>query len=615
MRESSFIAQNAQKWAEFETQLKAERHEPEKLNELYVQITDDLSYARTFYPNRSVRMYLNKLAQRVFHNIYRGKRFPAERLRMFWSDELPHIIWDTRKTLLLSFALFVLSFGIGVLSSRINPDFARLVLGDQYIEMTLENIRKGDPMAVYKDSGPLGMSIGIAANNLFVALRTAVFGVLASIGTVFIMLYNGIMVGAFQYFFVEQGVFWDSFLTIWIHGTLEISAIIISGAAGMVAGSGLLFPGTYTRIQAFQISMRKGLKIFIGIVPIMVLAAFFEGFLTRFTETPAFIRAAFIAISLFFVLWYFVWLPRHKALYSGFKSNIQAFEVIPDREKKLSAAKIKSSGELVAETFWLFRKHLKKVLTVVLGAPVLLLLWTFALGSENIADTYFFDDSMSGTFTGVQRFFSNNSAPGLAYGQWLLLAVCAAMAFQILAAETAERTILDKSWLARLPILLPVAGFVGFMQLEAGFMAWLVAIIGLPFLSAWCAATYFGDANPLQALGQTFRSFRWSPAFGLGFMVVNLALLFYAFLDTGIWNMTLQLFSWLIPSGAANMALFMAVCTVWIAGAITYFILLFLIVSGALAYFSNIEIVNATHLHAQIRQVGNSPKIRGLAKE
>jgi uncharacterized membrane protein SpoIIM required for sporulation len=274
MKETKFIEQNREKWADFEQMLREDRRDPEKLNDLFIQITDDLSYARTFYPNRSVRVFLNSLAQRVFHNIYRGRRFPAERLRLFWTDELPRIMWESRRALLLSFALFVLAFGIGVVSSMINPDFARVILGDQYVDMTLANIENGDPMAVYKDSGPLGMTAGITANNLFVALRTAIFGVLASIGTVFIMLYNGVMVGAFQYFFVEQGVFWESFLTIWIHGTLEISAIIIAGAAGLVAGSGLLFPGTYRRVQAFQITMRRGLKIFIGIVPIIVLAGF-----------------------------------------------------------------------------------------------------------------------------------------------------------------------------------------------------------------------------------------------------------------------------------------------------------------------------------------------------
>ena len=296
--------------------LRNNKRDPDKLNRLFIEITDDLSYARTFYPNRSVRVFLNILAQRVFHNIYKGKRFPVERLRLFWTETLPKTMWETRRALLLSFSVFALAFTIGVLSSIINPEFARVILGDGYVDMTIENIEKGDPMAVYKESAPLGMTVGIAANNLFVAFRTAIFGVIASIGTLLIMLYNGIMIGAFQYFFIQKGLFWESFLTVWIHGTLEISAIIIAGAAGLVAGSGLLFPGTYRRVQAFQISMRQGLVIFLGIVPIIVLAAIFEGFLTRYTETPDFIRGLFIATSLFFVIWYlsFACLPLGRVL-------------------------------------------------------------------------------------------------------------------------------------------------------------------------------------------------------------------------------------------------------------------------------------------------------------
>ena len=93
------------------------------------------------------------------------------------------------------------------------------------------------------------------------------------------MLSNGIMVGAFQYFFYDQGLLRESFLTIWTHGTLEIAAIIIAGAAGMTMGKGLIFPGTLSRLQAFQISARRGLKIMIGIAPIIILAGFIEGYL------------------------------------------------------------------------------------------------------------------------------------------------------------------------------------------------------------------------------------------------------------------------------------------------------------------------------------------------
>lgn len=83
MRETTFIRQNEKKWKEFEQILAGERHAPEKLNDLFIQVTDDLSYARTFYPNRSVRVYLNGLSQRIFFKIYKGKNRNAARLLHF----------------------------------------------------------------------------------------------------------------------------------------------------------------------------------------------------------------------------------------------------------------------------------------------------------------------------------------------------------------------------------------------------------------------------------------------------------------------------------------------------------------------------------------------------
>jgi hypothetical protein len=114
MKETKFIGQNKEKWADFEEMLRENRRDPGQLNNLFVQITDDLSYARTFYPYRSVRMYLNTLAQRIFHNIYRGKRLPVERLRRFLTDELPQLFLQERQALLLAFCILALAFSIGV---------------------------------------------------------------------------------------------------------------------------------------------------------------------------------------------------------------------------------------------------------------------------------------------------------------------------------------------------------------------------------------------------------------------------------------------------------------------------------------------------------------------
>ena len=74
MRETDFIRQNREKWEDFERLIGAQNKDPEKLSDLFIEVTDDLSYSRTYYPNRSVRVYLNGIAQTVFQSIYRSKR-------------------------------------------------------------------------------------------------------------------------------------------------------------------------------------------------------------------------------------------------------------------------------------------------------------------------------------------------------------------------------------------------------------------------------------------------------------------------------------------------------------------------------------------------------------
>lgn len=609
--------------------LRENRRDPDKLNNLFIQITDDLSYARTFYPNRSVRVFLNTLAQRIFHNIYKGKRFPIERLRTFWTDELPKVMWETRRALLLSFSIFVLAFGIGVLSSIINPDFARVILGDDYVEMTLTNIQNGDPMAVYKDSGPLGMTAGIAANNLFVAFRTAILGVLASIGTLLIMLYNGIMVGAFQYFFIERGVFWDSFLTIWIHGTLEISAIIIAGAAGLVAGSGLLFPGTYRRIQAFQISMRQGLIIFLGIVPIIILAAIFEGFLTRYTQTPDVVRGLFIATSLFFVLWYFVWLPWYKARTTGFPKADQAKELPPDRHQPIDFERIKSSGEILSDAFTLLRRHPKGLALATLGGTGVFFAYVFAFAEKSFTELFHYPRDPWGVLSGASGFFDSQTVPGLYFFQVLLLAFVSLIAFrsvekEMVAAQDEETTDSD-AWieplsmprmlLALLPIALSAPGLILFLRAESGGVGWLFSMAAYPFLVLWSAVMYFETSNPLTAIVRAFRMARWGPILVLGLLTVNLGMMLFLFLDTPVWEMTIELFRWMVPPQEGAMVQFSAVVTTGIAAFFIYLFFYFLAYCGAFQFFSYREIADARSLREGISKVGVARQIRGLARE
>ncbi|MDP9047593.1 MAG: stage II sporulation protein M, partial [Bacteroidota bacterium] len=225
MHEALFIKQNSAKWKAYEN-LKGAG--PDELAGAFISIADDLAYAKTFYPDSKTTKYLNGLAGTFHQSIYKNKKEKSNRFFTFWQYELPLVFYKHRKPLLYSF-IFFMAFGLmGALSARYDNTFIRLVLGNDYVNMTNENIAKGDPFGVYKQGDSPLMFLGIAANNIRVELLTFVMGVFFSVGSLYLTMRNGIMLGSFQYYLFSKGLGWQSILVIWLHGTLEISAIIIA---------------------------------------------------------------------------------------------------------------------------------------------------------------------------------------------------------------------------------------------------------------------------------------------------------------------------------------------------------------------------------------------------
>lgn len=314
MREVVFVNKNTSRWKSFEESLSTPKSiHPDELADLFIQVTDDLAYARTFYPKSKVAKHLNTLAFRAHQQIYLNRKEKKGRLAQFWREEFPLVMYHSRKFLLYSFLIFGLAVLIGVVSAANDDRLVRLILGDNYVNMTLNNIAKGDPTAVYKTMNETNMFFGITYNNLKVMFAAFTAGITFSLGTVYILFQNGIMLGSFQYFFYEQGVLYESVLSIWIHGTIEIFAIIVSGAAGLAMGNSLLFPGTHSRLTSLMKGAKQGVKIAFGLAPFIVLAGFLEGFVTRQTQWPDFVRIGIIMASAALIAYYFFWLPHHLA--------------------------------------------------------------------------------------------------------------------------------------------------------------------------------------------------------------------------------------------------------------------------------------------------------------
>lgn len=311
MREVAFLRKNADKWKEFEELLNAQKEsDPDQLADLYVELNADLAYAQANYPNTKTEEYLNQLSVAVHDEIYQSKKEDRRRLITFWTNELPLLFAIKQKELLYSFIVFTLAIGIGILSSANDPSFVRFIMGDAYVNMTISNIDQGDPLAVYKKAGEMDMFFAITVNNIRVSFYAFVSGLLTSIGVGIVLLNNGVMVGAFLHFFAKYGLMGEALRVIFIHGTLELSAIVIAGAAGFVVGNGFLFPGTYSRKTSFIKAGKQGLKMIVGLVPVFIAAGFLESFVTRYTQMPLWLSLIIILGSLAFILYYFVYLPH-----------------------------------------------------------------------------------------------------------------------------------------------------------------------------------------------------------------------------------------------------------------------------------------------------------------
>ncbi len=316
MREAMFIKKNAEKWNKYQH---SPTDNPDETAERFVNLIDDLSYAKTFYPKSKVTRWINGIAAGIYQSIYKNKKEKYSRIFQFWKFELPLLFKRHHRIFLFTTVLFSLFVAIGVFSSINNPEFVRGVLSDDYVNMTEANIENGDPFGVYKDGNPFTMFVRIGANNIYVAFRAFVGGFTLGLVTLVIMWSNGIMLGAFQYMFFAKGLGMPSILVIWIHGTLEIWSIVIAATAGFILASGIIFPGTYSRMVSFKRNAKDAAKVLICLVPIFIVAAFFESYVTHLMSQtydgennrglPVWVSVIILSVSFSFIIWYFVILP------------------------------------------------------------------------------------------------------------------------------------------------------------------------------------------------------------------------------------------------------------------------------------------------------------------
>lgn len=612
MREKRFVDQNKEEWARFEQITSSkESINPAEISDLFSKITGDLSYARTHYPKRSIRVYLNHLAQRIFLRLYRQRGTKFKNFKKFWTDDLPLALYHAKKELNLSLIFFLGSMAIGILSSVHDPEFPAVILGGDYVEMTERNIAEGNPMGVYKTSDEFDMFFRITLNNLMVAFRTFVLGAFFGIGTLIIMLYNGIMVGTFQYFFIERDLLQESFLTIWMHGALEISSIVIAGAAGLTMGRGLLFPGTLPRRHAFILGARRAMKIMVGLVPLFILAGFIEGFFTRLTEMPDLLRGSFILMCFAFVGAYFWWYPTLR-----FSKNPEPHrredELSPETLRTPDLKKLRKSKDIFNTTFSLFRLLLPQIFSFSLVISTLYIIAFFFIGgSSAISDVGFTKFSLFNLY----RFHDYDIFPFCFFLNWIFL-------FGIFVGSVKWLQKISKRDGSGITPRLLIAALIitGIFELlilsDRTFIAFL-AVIAIPFLVFWYVASVYGN----QALPKAFRQMvnlqqgTGRNIFASFFYIASISIIVLFLVDSPFTWFYLEIIQWNIEAEESTKKTIAVLSLIFVNHFGLALLLPLTIYAQVLEYHSALEVKTGKALEERVNQIGLVQKAYGMEKE
>jgi uncharacterized membrane protein SpoIIM required for sporulation len=632
MRETNFIQQNKEKWGKFEKVVSSGKTDPEELSNLFLEVTDDLSYARTFYPNRSVRVYLNGIAQKIFYSIYRNKRGGVGRFFSFWSKEVPQILYESRKELFFALTIFLLAVGIGVLSTMMDVDFPRVILGDEYVNRTMQNIEEGRPMSVYSRGDSSDMFFQIAFNNLKVACLAFIVGLLFGVGTVYLLLFNGIMVGAFQMLFIQQGIYWESILTIWSHGTIEIACIIIAGGAGLTLGRGLVFPSTYSRVQSLQLAARRGILIMVTIAPLIILAAFIEGFFTGSSASMA-SRMIVVSISLGFVLLYFVAYPYFRAQRD--KVSYLRDAVLPAmREEPTNLHEIKGVSKIFSDTFTIFKNNIGTIVTLagLIAGIYATVLMQFGYRLQ-LGQSLFLIDGVDKALTNLGQFiFPFDIFDPLWWMNVVGFSVMGMFSVQQIHKLVRIQSINPKEDISKIAekakpkkinyillLLVPTAGALAFnfMLNIYGFFVFLALLSVFPLLLMWQASSVADGKDPISAISKSL-----SLGFGnymsmIGIFSLTLLMLFiFLLLGTapimGIFSSIVTTF---IPMSQSLMRGAQEAFFIFINAFILFFTLPIVFIGMATAYFSFRETREANDLHSKIGEIGVKRKSYGMERE
>jgi uncharacterized membrane protein SpoIIM required for sporulation len=271
---------------------------------LYRQTAADLSVAREDPASAPLSRYLNTLLGRAHNLIYSGQAPEARGIVHFYARVFPAVFRETLPYTLASLALFAGGMLAGVAIASTDPGFERFLLGGGMMD-TIETGQMWTHSIVAIK--PLASS-AIMTNNLSVSFAAFAGGILAGLGTVYMMVFNGILIGVIAVACHQAGMSLSLWSFVAPHGVLELPAIFIAGGAGLLLAKGLLAPGLLPRREALAESAALAVRLLLGVIPMLMVAGLIEGFVSP-SDAPISTKFT-IAASGFILLLGYVFLVR-----------------------------------------------------------------------------------------------------------------------------------------------------------------------------------------------------------------------------------------------------------------------------------------------------------------
>ncbi|MCA1064154.1 stage II sporulation protein M [Rossellomorea sp. AcN35-11] len=300
MNVKQFVKEHRNDWKQLEDLLASLRKRNnttgpaiDQFNRLYQKAAQNLSYSQTYFPNEEVTDYLNGLVSKSHNLLYKDQMSSWKQMRYFFSTTFIGLLLEQWKFVVAAMMLFTIG-AIGAFISVVNDPL------HLYSILPPEMSQGVDPANLGKSDGQVDssfMSAAIMTNNIKVSFLAFAGGVTFGLLTVYILVYNGIIIGALAAVFWHQGMSYEFWAYIVPHGMIELTAIFIAGGAGLLMGYKLFVPGRYTRGSQLKQQAKRSVQLLLGTVPLFVIAGIIEGFITPAAiPLPAKYAVAFLTV-------------------------------------------------------------------------------------------------------------------------------------------------------------------------------------------------------------------------------------------------------------------------------------------------------------------------------